>query len=212
LPLAPAVGDVHRGLLLCLLVVLAGCSGPFAVDSPDGDASSGSVSAAASPDTASTLTAGETTAGPTVTVVEVVDGDTIDVRYENGSTDTVRLLGVDAPETYVENDPAEFEGVPDSEAGRACLEAAGENATDFLQARVDDRIRLVFDAESDRRGGYDRLLAYVLVDGSNLNYRLLTTGHARLYDSTFSLRDRFGAAEAGARDAGRGVWRCRDAD
>jgi len=201
---------VHLRTVLCVLaLVLAGCSGPLAVEQSATATPDNSQSAGVSPGTA-TLTAGETTLGPTVEVVEVVDGDTIDIRYDNGSTDTVRLLGVDTPETYVENDPAEFEGVPDTDAGRACLEAAGENATDFLRDRVDDRIRLVFDDESDRRGGYGRLHAYVRVDGTNLNYRLLTTGHARLYDSTFGLRERFAAAETDAQDAGRGVWRCRD--
>ena len=41
--------------------------------------------------------AADVTGNATVTVTDVVDGDTVDVRYENGSTDTVRLLGIDAP-------------------------------------------------------------------------------------------------------------------
>ena len=32
-------------------------------------------------------------------VVRVIDGDTIDVVCEDGSTDRVRLLGIDTPET-----------------------------------------------------------------------------------------------------------------
>ena len=41
----------------------------------------------------------------TVAIVEVVDGDTMDVRYRNGTTDTVRLLGVDTPEADAEPQP-----------------------------------------------------------------------------------------------------------
>src|SRR3990167_3135386 len=35
-----------------------------------------------------------------VTVTRVVDGDTIDVRFDGGSTERVRLIGIDAPESY----------------------------------------------------------------------------------------------------------------
>ena len=38
-----------------------------------------------------------TAANPQVRVVEVIDGDTIVVRFGDGSTDTVRLLGADTP-------------------------------------------------------------------------------------------------------------------
>jgi endonuclease YncB( thermonuclease family) len=38
-------------------------------------------------------------AAPRARVIEVIDGDTIVVAFANGSTDTIRLLGVDTPET-----------------------------------------------------------------------------------------------------------------
>ncbi len=34
----------------------------------------------------------------TVTVTRVIDGDTIDVRFADGSEDRVRLVGIDCPE------------------------------------------------------------------------------------------------------------------
>jgi micrococcal nuclease len=155
----------------------------------------------------------ETTATPasgvTVRVTDVVDGDTVDVRFPDGRTDTVRLLGVDTPEVHVENDPAEFEGVPDTEAGRTCLRRQGETASAFAAERLADRqVTLRFDAAAGRRGGYDRLLAYVVVGGESFNAALLERGHARLYDSSFRERDRYASLERTARDAGRGVWSC----
>ena len=54
-------------------------------------------------------------------VSRVIDGDTIEVRYRNGTTDTIRLLGVDTPETSGGVSPQEFKGIPDTEAGRAHL-------------------------------------------------------------------------------------------
>jgi len=147
--------------------------------------------------------------GTTVHVVDVVDGDTLDVRFPNGRTDTVRLLGVDTPKVHTENDPAEFEGVPDTEAGRTCLRNRGEVASTFAADRLANRqVTLRFDAAAGRRGGYDRLLAYVVTGGESFNAALLERGHARLYDSSFRERDRYAALERTAREAGRGVWSC----
>ncbi len=145
-----------------------------------------------------------------VTVVDVVDGDTIEVRMPDGDVETLRLLGVDTPETYADNDPTEFEGVPDSRAGRVCLRAAGENATDFARELVaNGTVRVRTDPTADRRGSYGRLLVYVTADNASLNRALLARGHARLYDTQFERRDDFAAVEERARAAGRGLWGCR---
>jgi micrococcal nuclease len=65
------------------------------------------------------------------------------------------------------------------------------------------------DPSADRRGSYGRLLAYVRVDGTDFNYRLVDTGHARVYDTTFARSDRYYAAEGQAQEAGDGLWTCR---
>ena len=146
----------------------------------------------------------------TVTVTDVVDGDTIDIRYQNGSTDTVRLLGVDTPEVHVETDPAEWEGVAVSEAGRECLATEGQDESAFVSSQLsDETVTIAFDAEADRRGSYDRLLAYVIHDNQNLNYQLVAQGYARVYDSQFTQRERFYAAEEDAQANQTGAWRCR---
>lgn len=154
----------------------------------------------------------EPTSELTASVTGVTDGDTVDVEYDNGSTDTVRLLGVDTPEVYVENDPTEYEGVPDTEAGEQCLDAAGEDASVYMkdELQTGEQVTLELDEQSDGRGDYGRLLAYIHDDGKNLNYALVQTGHARVYDSQFSQSDRFYAAESDAQAAERGLWHCRD--
>jgi micrococcal nuclease len=145
-----------------------------------------------------------------VTVTRVVDGDTFDVRFANGSTDTVRLLGVDTPEVYGENDPTEFEGVPDTEAGRACLRSAGEAASEALRERLaGGEATLVRDPVSDGRGDFGRLLAYVEVNGTDVTRWLLEAGYARVYDSTFSRSEDYYAVESAAQEAGTGLWTCR---
>lgn len=145
----------------------------------------------------------------TATVVNVVDGDTVDVRFDDGTTERVRLLGVDTPEVHTEVDPAEFEGVPDTESGRSCLRTWGDRASQFATDRLaGETVTVVFDAEADRRGSYDRLLAYVNTDGDSFNYVLLQRGYARLYDSEFTRRDEFARAEDRAQANGTGLWSC----
>ncbi len=157
-------------------------------------------------------TAPTTTDTISATVTEVVDGDTVDIEYTNGTADTVRLLGVDTPEVFGSNDPTEFEGVPDTPAGEACLADAGDAASSYMKSElsVGEQISLELDPESDGRGDYGRLLAYIHDDGQNLNYNLVDTGQARVYDSQFSLSDSFYAAESDAQAAERGLWHCRD--
>jgi micrococcal nuclease len=182
-------------VLLALALAVVGCTAGIQVDGTD-----------ATPPT--TGTPGD---GHLATVTTVVDGDTVEVRFANGSDDTVRLLGIDAPETRASNDPGEFDGVPDTTAGQACLERAGEAATAAVVDRIEgERVRIVVDPVADRRGSYGRLLAYVVHDGVDLNERLLREGHARVYDSTFSRSDAYDGAESAAQSAGRGLWTCRD--
>jgi micrococcal nuclease len=145
------------------------------------------------------------------TVIDVIDGDTIDIRYDNGTTETVRLLGVDTPEVHAENDPSEFEGVPDTSDGETCLYYEGKVASAMAENRLlGERVTLKYDSEADRRGYYGRLLAYVYVHGEHFNYQLVENGHARVYDSTFSKSDEFYAAEDDAQSAGVGAWACSD--
>lgn len=183
-----------RGVVVAIavLVVLSGCSGLLPTD--DGQHT--------------TAVLGETHA---VTVTLVVDGDTVKVRFSNGTIDTVRLLGVDTPETQSENSPDEFEGVPDTDAGRTCLREAGHNATRFMTRRLlGESVRISTDATADGRGYYGRILAYVSHEGTDVNYRLVASGRARVYDSAFSKSDRFYAAEQRAQANGTGVWACAD--
>jgi micrococcal nuclease len=161
-----------------------------------------------------TSTATPTQSGPatgtewTVTVTRVIDGDTMEVRFPNGETDTVRLLGVDTPETTLSRvSPDEFEGIPDTTAGRDHLYNWGQKATQFAEAELDGTVvRITVDGQADRRGYYGRLLVYIYVDGENFNKRLLTDGYARMYDSSFAQRNEFRASESTAQRTSTGLW------
>lgn len=192
-----------RRLALVCLVLLAGCVGMPASDGPV-------ETAGPTPPTNATTTATPTLPDTslTVTVTRVVDGDTLDIVYDNGTEDTLRLVGVDTPEVYTENDPAEFEGIPETKAGRDCLRRWGERASDRMGRLDGETVRLAFDETLDTRGYYDRLLVYVVHDGSNVNYGLVANGYARVYDSEFTRGDAFYAAESQAMTRGTGLWTC----
>jgi micrococcal nuclease len=129
-------------------------------------------------------------AGP-VRVVGVVDGDTIEV-IASGRRETVRLLGVDTPETVHPHRP---------------VECFGPEASAFTRSRLLGRTaRLTFDRV--RRDPYGRLLAYLEMDGRRFNDVLLAGGYAALlvippngaHGRTMLER------ELEARRAGRGLW------
>lgn len=147
----------------------------------------------------------------TVTVVSVTDGDTMDVQFANGSTETIRLLGVDTPETSVTQvSPDEWEDIPSTTDGRDWLANWGQDASRYAEDRLaGEEIYIETDPEADRRGYYGRLLVYASqseASSTSFNLRLLKNGYARYYSSSFSQRDVYQAAESDAQNGGVGVW------
>jgi micrococcal nuclease len=143
-------------------------------------------------------------------VTEVIDGDTMEIEMPDGSTDTIRLLGVDTPETYTSVSPNEWPGIPDTVDGRDWLANWGENATAYAQEQLAGKeIYIEVDSEADRRGSFNRLLVYAYQSESaskSFNLRLIENGYARMYDSQFAQRSAFESAESQARSSTVGVW------
>ncbi|MBP1987298.1 DUF4350 domain-containing protein [Halolamina salifodinae] len=146
-----------------------------------------------------------------VDVISVTDGDTIDVRFPNDYEDTVRVLGLDTPETGdTEERTEEWEGLSDE----AYLKAEGDDATAFAEEKLaGETVSIRFDDEEPLRGDFGRLLAYVDYDadgteGYNMPYNRLAVreGYARVYDSGFGQHDSFLQEEFAAREDGAGVW------
>ncbi len=113
-----------------------------------------------------------------VQVVRVIDGDTIEVVFNDGVVETVRLLGIDTPETFSSNNPNGYGEMTDI----ACLDEWGTQATlevtDTLYGEV---VILSPDPVADVRGSFGRLLAYVEFEGQDLNAALVEKGLARVY-------------------------------
>ncbi len=131
---------------------------------------------------------------PNATVERVVDGDTIDVMI-GGRRETVRLIGIDAPESVAPTRPVQCFGKEASLHLEAVLPAGTE-------------ITLVRDVEV--RDVYQRLLGYVVRSGDGLfvNLELVAAGYAAVlnYPPNDHYADVLSLAEAGAVAAGRGLW------
>ena len=73
-----------------------------------------------------------------VKITKVIDGDTMDVRFKDGSTDRVRLLGVDTPETNAKNKPNEYEDITDLK----CLTRWGDKSDDYAKKVLDGMLHI----------------------------------------------------------------------
>src|SRR5215510_202457 len=109
---------------------------------------------------------GRATAGTTyrATVVDTIDGDTIVVQFTDGARETVRLLGVDTPETHHPRKP---------------VQCYGPEASAYTRARLLGR-GITLERDAELRDKYGRMLAYVIFDGARYNDELLRLGYARL--------------------------------
>ena len=126
-------------------------------------------------------------------VSQAVDGDTLLVA-QNGRQETVRLIGVDTPET---KDP------------RKPIQCFGYAAADHTRHLAEGKsVRLEADPNDSDRDKYKRLLRYVyLPDGTLLNAELIKDGYAFAYTVfSFTKIDEFRQLEKDARVNNRGLW------
>jgi len=132
--------------------------------------------------------------GKDYVVRKVIDGDTI--QLESG--ETVRYIGVDAPELYVKEGGSEF----------FAREAAKYNKKlVFLK-----KVKLEFDAE--KKDSHGRLLAYVFVKNTFVNAELVKLGYAKVMvkPPNTKYKDILLAQQQKAMDEERGLWQEKKRD
>lgn len=132
--------------------------------------------------------------GSTAEIVEVVDGDTVRVRI-GPLIETVRLLGIDTPESVHPTVPEQCYGA----------EASTELARLLPPGTIVDLYR-----DRQARDHYGRLLLYLYRhhDGLAVNLHLLDQGFAAasFYEPNVHFRSRYLGAERRAREDGLGLW------
>ncbi|MEK7101136.1 MAG: thermonuclease family protein [Patescibacteria group bacterium] len=127
-------------------------------------------------------------------VVKVVDGDTVHIDMD-GKKETVRLIGMNTPETVDPRRPVECFG-----------KEASAKAKELLDGQ---QVRIETEVSQGERDKYGRLLGYVIrEDGLLFNKYMIEEGYA--YEYTYRLpykyQAEFKAAQKEAEAAGRGLW------
>jgi micrococcal nuclease len=134
-------------------------------------------------------------------VLRVVDGDTVEVAYR-GSAVSVRVIGIDTPETVHPSEPVECGGPQ-----------ASAMATRLLTGK---QVRLVFDPSQGRTDYYGRTLAYLEAPGvGDFGLAMIRAGRAAeyTYDTAYARQSSYLAAQRHAQAHHRGVWdRCGGVD
>ena len=102
------------------------------------------------------------------TVIRVVDGDTLKVMIE-GKEETIRLCGVDTPESVHPTKP---------------IEPGALEASEFTKQLTDKRIIITYDSNSP--DFFKRILGYIWIEADNgeiicWNIELIRQGHSELY-------------------------------
>jgi len=141
------------------------------------------------------LTGGDTADRPgRATVLRVVDGDTVVVRIA-GATETVRLIGVDTPETVKPDSP---------------VQCFGPEASEHLKKLIPPGTTVDLVRDTEGRDHFGRLLVYLwrASDRRFVNRDLAAGGFARPLDIAPNLahRHELAVAVSEARAAGRGLW------
>ena len=137
-----------------------------------------------------TMLGSDSTSKDQVRVKSVADGDTIHVEFKDGHDETIRLLGIDTPETHHPTKPI------------GCF---GPEAENFTRSSLNGQsVSLEYDVE--RKDKYGRTLAYVYIDGESFNEELLREGYAKVLSIEPNSKHarNYASLELKARNAGLG--------
>lgn len=126
-------------------------------------------------------------------VTKVTDGDTIDVLVE-GNEITIRLIGVDTPETL---HPDEEKNCP-----------FGQSATDYLKSKLEGEY-IDIEYDNDTKDSYGRTLAYIYIGNELINETIIKDGYgvySYFPSDTHRYDQRFIDAQKYAQDNSLGMW------
>lgn len=130
----------------------------------------------------------------TYLVTKVVDGDTLTIS-KDGLSVTLRLIGIDTPETVHPSKPVECFGTEASNKAKSLLSGK------YITLETDDS-----------QGTYDkyqRMLAYVyLPDGTMFNKYMISEGYAYeyTYGTPYKYQSEFKQAQSSAKQNKKGLW------
>jgi micrococcal nuclease len=130
-------------------------------------------------------------------VDHVVDGDTVHLNCEVTGAITVRVIGIDTPET---KDP------------RKPVQCFGPQASSEAKRRMPSgrKVRLTTDPTQSERDKYQRVLGYISIYGGDYGQEMIAAGFAREYTYSkrhpYQKRSQYRQAEARAKSHNLGLW------
>lgn len=127
-------------------------------------------------------------------ITKVIDGDTISVNI-NGTIETLRLIGINSPESVDPRKPVECFGIEASNKAKELL--------------TNKKVRLKNDLTQGEKDKYGRLLRYVwMEDGTFFNKKMISDGYAfeYTYNTPYKYQSEFKQAELEAKTAKKGLW------
>lgn len=138
-------------------------------------------------------------------VDSVYDGDTLRVFLPDGTSQPVRVLGINAPEMRAPVPPEDLDRSDAPAPGPECgAEEARTVARELLQGKS---VQLTQDPAQGDKDAYGRLLRYVQVDGRDLAEALLHSGWVQVYERYPVARTpHYLNVQANARAAESGGW------
>ncbi|MCC7573110.1 MAG: thermonuclease family protein, partial [Candidatus Methanofastidiosum sp.] len=115
----------------------------------------------------------------------------------------IRLVGVDTPEPYSNNNESKWYGLPNTH-----LKKWGINAMDYTYKRLyKNEVNISYDYIQGQKDEFGRTLAYVYIDNKNFNLELVEKGYARVYTEKKSdLYIKLIEAQTKARINKLGLW------
>ena len=121
--------------------------------------------------------------GTTTKVTRVIDGDT----FETETGEKVRLIGINAPEIS---------------------DLFGQEAKQYLSDLIENKtVVLQSDNISKDRDRYQRLLRYVILDGVDINKKMVSDGFAFAYlKFNFKNSIEYEQSQIEARETNKGIW------
>lgn len=180
------------------IIVLIGAAFSFGMQwkgAPESQGATAAETVSESPATTSEQTVSDESNEELYAVTKVIDGDTIAIS-KDGKTETVRLIGIDTPETV------------DTRVEVQCF---GKESSDKLKSLLSGKkVSLEIDDREGERDKYKRMLAYVFRDdGLFINKYMIEEGYAYeyTYDTDYKYQNAFMSAEASAKAGQNGLWK-----
>ncbi len=132
-------------------------------------------------------------------ITSVIDGDTVKVRLAGGTRTTVRLIGIDTPETKRPGTPVQCGGRDATARMKKLALRNGRGRT----------VTIKTDPTQDLTDRYGRLLAYVSAGGTDFGRTMVASGWARtyVYGADFRRVRAYRSAQRSAKAARKGVYR-----